>query len=139
MSYEEQRVSKFNAGLALVDRIDSLQRAINMARFNPLRLNMETGTYGYEIMVASNDSLINETWGKMSSKERKVAQRLRNTVHDFMRLYPPINVEKDGTNKINKENYQKLMELLNLYETKNKEFLDGHGMATPDYDDDDGL
>jgi hypothetical protein len=137
MSYEDTGgTSVFNAGILMTERIDSLQRAINAARFNPLAQNVEVGRFNYEIMVCANDGLLNECWSKLNAKEKVQGDRIRKIVITFLELNPII-VNANGETKVNRLNYKKFMELIDIYEKTNKIFLDAHRLNSPNVDDDD--
>lgn len=139
MGYDEEgKLSKFNAGVAQTERLDSLQRAINMARFNPLSMNMDTGTYNYQVMINANDCLLNECWAKLKKDEKTYGDRIKLLVHQTVELYPPVTYGKDGA-KVNVNNYKKFMEVINIYEKTTKTFLDTHNLNSPNVDDDEGL
>lgn len=139
MGYDDEgRKSVFNAGVAQTERIDSLQRAINMARFNLLAVNPETGTFNYEITIAAIDGLLEEGKPKFQDKEKDNADKIRKLVHSFVEIFPPIANSQQGW-KISKDNYKKLTELLTFYESTIKEYLDAHNLNNPDSDDDEGL
>lgn len=140
MDYEEKKLSKFNAGVALAERIDSLQRALNAARYNPLAYNFEVGKFNYEIMVISCDGLLNEVWSKLDEKERVYGERIRKLILGFMESNPITSTKsKDGEIKVNTMNFKKFMALVDLYEKTDKIFLDEHNLNSPNFDDDDGL
>ena len=140
MGYDsEGKQSVFNAGVAMAERIDFLQRAINSSRFNPLALNPETQTFNYQVMIDANDALLNEAWSKLTETERKEARRMRKLVKDFILMKPIVSKSNKGELRVNNENYAKFMELIDLYEKLNKELLDSHSLNSPDSDDDDGL
>ena len=138
MDYEDNKQSRFNAGIALTERIDSLQRAINAARFNPLQTNQDTMTLNYEVMVSANEGLLAEAWAKLNKEEQALADKIRLTIRQVLEVYPPISQDKNGEAQLNPQNYQKFLELINFFEKKNKEFLDTHNLNAPnqDYDDD---
>ena len=138
MSDEDSKRSLFNAGVALAERIDQLQRAINMARFNPLAIDNNLGIYNYQVMVYSNDGLLQESWAKLTEKEKLEGKRIKNLVHNFIETFPLIK-EVEGKPVIINHNYKKFCILITLYENKNKIFLDEHNLNAPNMDDDDGL
>ena len=70
MDFVEEKRGRFNAGVAFAERLDSLQRAINMARFNLVALNPTTGTYNFEVMKSALDSLFREAEPKCSDAEK---------------------------------------------------------------------
>lgn len=136
--YEENKKSRFNAGVAHAERIDSLQRSINAAKFNPILRNMDTGTFNYEVMLVSADCLVAEGWGKFSDPERVMITRINNTIKSMNEYFPPVSVDKNGYTKINKDNYKKLLDLFEMYERKIKELYDLHDLNSPSMGDDDG-
>lgn len=127
----ENKKSVFNAGIAQTERIDALQRAINAARFNPLMKNFDTGTFNYEVMISSNEALLYEAWAKLNKDEKDRAERVRLTIIGFMKHHSPLIPNREGGLVLNTENYEKLLELLNLYEKMNKELLDAHNLNAP--------
>lgn len=140
MGYDsEGKQSVFNAGVAMAERIDFLQRAINAARFNPLAMNPETQTFNYQIMIDANDALLNEAWSKLTEKEKTQARRIRKLVKEFVMIKPIVSRSNKGEMRVNNENYLRFMELIDIYEKINKELLDAHSLNSPDSDDDDGL
>ena len=102
---EEGSKSFFNAGMAMAERIDGLQRAINAARFNPLALNGELQKYNYEIMCSSCDGLLKECWGKLTPTEKTEARKIKEATEGFLQYFPVIMKRKDDI-KINYENYR---------------------------------
>jgi len=137
MDEYEDRKSRFNAGVALAERLDALQRAINAARYNPLMVNPETGTYNYENIYSSFHSLTDEAWGKLSDGEKQHCLRLLNVAEQYKKVCPPIKLDKNGTTKINAKNFEQYMNFLNHAVRKAKEFLDRHNFNAPDSDGDD--
>lgn len=135
--YEDKK-SVFNAGVAQVERIDSIRRAIISSRFNPLGLNEETGTFNYEVIISSCDILLNEAWAKLSPKEKTLGENTRKLIRRFLEINPPIKKTSSGL-RINNESYKKLLELLNYYEQIIQIFLDAHNLGNPSLDEDDGL
>jgi len=136
--------SLFNAGIALAERIDSLQRALNASRFNLRGFNQETGTFNYEVMINALDGLLLEAWAKLDKQEKIDAERVRKLTHDCINHYPPMEQsgsERSGSSgfKMNQKNFDKLKNLLLIYEKKMKEYLDEHALNSPNRDDDEGL
>ena len=136
---EDSKRSRFNAGVAQAERIDALQRAINIARFNPLMINPETQTYNYQITLQSNNGLLSEAWAKLTEKEKLEADKIFRLANEFEKTFPIINVNNNGTVTINKQNFEKYKYILNQYERKNKIYLDEHSLNSPNMDDDEGL
>lgn len=136
MDYEEEKQSKFNAGVALTERLDALQRANNAARFNPIMKNFETGTYNYEVMIASCDGLLNEAWDKLTKKEKELGLRLSKMIHKQIKYFPPIEMDDKGNVNINVNHYEKALQLIDFYEKKTKEWLGSHNLNSPNLEDD---
>ena len=91
MEEDGGKKSRFNAGVALTERIDALQRAINSARFNPIAMNMDTGTYNFMVMINANDGLLDEAWAKLSDKEKASGNRIKKlalNTQNFFKLFP---------------------------------------------------
>jgi hypothetical protein len=141
---DEGKRSKFNAGIAQTERIDSLQRAINAARYNPIAMNLETMTFNYDTIIKSIDGLLQECWAKMDDKaggERDAAEIIRNLVHTYAERFPPVSVSNDASGqqiqKINNTNYKKLMQLIWIYERHVRDLLDAHELNSPSKNEDD--
>ena len=130
---EENKQSKFNPGVALAERIDNLQKAINASRFNPLARNEEVGRYNYEIMISSLDGLFNEAWGKLKPDEKVLGERIQLLIKEFLKMNPII-VFNNNQLRINKKNYESFLDILNLYERTIKEFLEAHALSSPNID-----
>jgi hypothetical protein len=111
---------------------------MNMARLNPLSMHHETGTYNYEVMLHAQDGLLAEAWAKMNAKEKMEADRIKDLIHSIIQKKPIFIQTATGLN-FRADNYQRFMDLINLYERKNKEFLDTHNLNSPNADDDEGL
>lgn len=135
---EEGKYSKFNAGVALTERLDQLQRAINASRFNPIAMNLEVGTPNYEVWLNANDALLDECWAKLHDKEKKEGKRISKLIRDYIHKCPPLVNTKDGT-RINQDNFSKMMSMLDLYTKKIKIYLDEHKLNSPNIDEDEGL
>ena len=136
---EEGKKSIFNAGVAQTERIDDLQRAMNMARFNPLMVNPMMGIYNYEIMISAQDGLLEECWAKLTATERAKAERIKKVIHKVVNSNPIVIENSNGETKINRRNYEKFLELIDLYAKNNKILLDAHNLNSPDADEDDEL
>lgn len=134
---EDTKHSRFNAGVALAERIDMMQKAINMARFNPLAVNPETQTYNYQIMLEANNSLLAEAWAKLTEKEQVEADKIFKLANGFEKIFPIVNNNSNGTVTINRQNFEKFKYILTHYERKNKIYLDEHSLNAPNMDDDD--
>jgi len=128
--------SRFNAGVAQTERIDSLQRAIITSKFDLLGMNPDTESYNYEVVIIANELLINEAWAKMSKEERELAERTRKAARNYVTAFPPFKI-MNGEIKVNRDNYTKLVELLDFYEKFTKRILDAHDLNNPSREEDD--
>lgn len=141
MNYEETSKSKFNAGVALAERIDSLQRAMNAARFNPRDFNPETKTFNFQIFISAADGLAMEGWSKFDRKEREMVSRVRAVIKKFQENKPSYYYDAgmDGETEFmwNEKNFDILMRLLEIYEKTIKDSLEHHDLNSPNKDDDD--
>ena len=132
----------FNAGIAKTYRIDSLKRAINSCRFNPLLINYETGTFNFEVMMLANDGLLNECWAKLSTQEQLAGEKMRMIVANYIKKFPiakKINTTGGTDVSISKDNYYKFLDLFYIYERMVNEFLDNHDLDSPNKDNTRGL
>lgn len=142
---EGDKSSKFNAGVALAQRLDTLQKTINSARYNLTMVNILTGTYNYEVMIQSVNSLLSEAWGKMNEKEQEEGLRIRDAVVNSTDNYPLIEMKKDKDGNVNpvenKANKARFLKAFDLYERKVKEYLEAHDLNAPnrDLEDDDEI
>lgn len=141
MDYEDSagydlKKSKFNAGVAFAIRIDSLQKEINVAKFNPLAVNPMTGTFNYKNLIAALDCLISEGWGKFTVDERKESLRLLAVLIKMDKYFPPVMSEGEEAS-LHQENFDKFIEIYGLAERKIKEFYDEHDLNSPSRDEDD--
>jgi hypothetical protein len=142
---EESKKSLFNAGVAQAERIDSLQRAINAGRFNLIDRNIDTGTRNYEVIIAALDSLINECWGKATSKEKIKLGQIYQIVKFRIKTSPPVILASDEevgyVERIDHNNLDTVIRLIDIYERYIREVLDAHNLNAPnrDMDDEDEL
>ena len=137
MAYDDEGgKSRFNAGIALTERIDSLQRTINAAKFNPFAKNFETGTYNYEILIVAIDNMIAEGWDKFSDPEKEYCLKLLKILEMTNETFSPIVVVGEEQ-KINYENYQNFKKIFGYCERRIKEFYGKHNLNAPSIDEDD--
>lgn len=129
--------SVFNAGVAMAERIDSLQRVINTARFNITSYNPDVSRFNYEVWISAIDSLLNEAWAKLTGNEKEAGEKIRALVVETLKWHPPMIRGKNGDYKFNKDNMERLMRLVDIYEKNVKVYLDNHDLNNPNKDDDD--
>lgn len=137
--YEADRQSKFNAGVALAERIHGLQEAINAGKFNPLQFNPMTNTYNYQVMVVAAECLFAEAWGKLSPTERTEGIRVRTSIRSFIKYFPPIKFDKDGKTTLHVRNYEVLIRYMDIFEQLCKDLLESHSLNSPNIDSYSGL
>jgi len=137
--YEDVKQSKFNAGIAQTERIDSLQRAINAAKFNPLMQNFETGTFNFQVMISAADCLGREGWDKFNDAERTELNRYETLCKSWVQTFFPIISVKSGGYKVNNNHLQKFLELYDIWEKKLKIYLGRHSLNAPTRDEDDDI
>jgi hypothetical protein len=143
MNFEDEKQSKFNAGVALAERIDSLQRALNAVRFNLRRYNIETETFNFKVFIDALDGLKMEAWSKLTKDERKELTKIKELIESTLRYLSPveshINLHGEIQYDWDEKNFTSLEKILFIYERKIKEALDRHNFNSPNADDDDGL
>lgn len=134
---DEGRKSIFNAGVAQTERVDEIQREINRAWFNPLQKHMETGMWNFQIIIAGYDRIFDgETWAKLPDNLKEKGIAIQSVVHDFIKLNPIITEQKNGTLKINRENYENLIDRLRVWQRIIKVILDKVEFDSPNKDED---
>lgn len=142
MAYNESsKQSVFNAGVALAMRLDSLQTALNAARYNPQQFNLETETFNYQIMIDSLEALRMESWSKLDKPEKETLNQMSKLIKNFLESFSPIKQLSNQTGEKrfnwNMKNYNQLMQVLKIYEEQIKQALDAHSLNSPNKDDDD--
>ncbi len=138
MDSDDIKKSKFNAGVAHAERIDALQRAINVAKFNPLGQNGETGTFNYQVMMSGADCLVAEGWEKFTPKEKIVMAKMTKIMKGLHKHFPPMDSDRHGQLIINQKNYEGFLNFFEIYERKLKELYGEHHLNSPSKDEDDG-
>lgn len=144
MAEEGGSNSRFNAAVAQMERIDSLQRAMNAARFNRFLVNEETMTYNYQVTISSIKGLYQEISKKLTDKEIKEFKSKLKKVEYLLEKYPPIiaiNKGRDNQVQVAVDSVaSKLFESeLDELEELIRNLADSHGYNSPDDDDDEGL
>lgn len=141
MDYNEDKQSKFNAGVALAERIAGLQSALNAVRYNLQQFNMETNTYNFQIFADSLDGLMKEVWSKANKGEKVILEQLNNLVRSSLKYRSPLEEYRDlqGNTQLawNFENLEAMRKLFDIYEKELRIALDTHKLNSPNIDDDD--
>ncbi len=133
---EDNRVSKFNAGLLQMERIHELFRSVNLASLHPTTKNVETGMYGYEVAYSALGSLFMEASGKLNKKQIESFKGLRKQIHSFM-LNHTIMKKKVNQKGINMgssitPNWLILENMLFDYQLLVRDLLEKTGLNSPD-------
>lgn len=139
MSDDGSKLSKFNSGVSHVERINELQVTMNTARFNPLVMNPQFMKWNYEIMINAQDCLLYECWAKLGKDEKEKGDKIKDLVHKIVKLKPILKKAHNGEWLVNQDNFEKFLELIDIYEKSNKIFLDKHNLNSPDQENDEGL
>ena len=135
--------STFNEAALKMRRLHTLQENINKVRSIPLHWNDDIKDYNYNYIFANLNSLLLESWGKLTDKERTEVDKLRSIIQRFIRTAPPHKTSSTVNNSISKVTidfalWYKLEDMLLDYEKRIKDCMDKHGLSTPS-DDDYGL
>lgn len=136
MGNEEGRISEWNEGNFKSIRLHEIQDSINKLRLNPLMIT--EGKFNYIWLIHNIDILCGEGYSKYSKTERKEVDEIQELLYQACENLPPtLVVENEGiagkekTFTVHKERYQKLMELITIFERKVKDYNDKHGLTSP--------
>jgi acyl carrier protein phosphodiesterase len=137
MGKEDYSKALFNEGVLIARRLDVLQSRINSVRINPLAFNIEQNCYNYLVWYGDLCSLLNEVWSKLTDEEQKQVTTIRKLLDEALTILPPhsatINERLNKKEvKVNYERWNKIKNILSLFETEIKTYLDRHGFANPD-------
>lgn len=125
-------VSEWNEGNFKTLRLHQAQVLINESKLNPF--NQVFGMWGFMAWFRGGIILFGEGMDKYSSSEMEEVVALKKYIEDFLEEKFVCSTIKDagkpvGVN-INKENWKKLREKLELFEYKIKSFNNKHGLST---------
>lgn len=140
---DEGTMSKFNAGIAQMQRIHELQQLINRCWLNPLAFNELLQSPNYEVIFRCARQLFDEAWPKLGEKEQTIAISRSDLIQMAIdKCHPFYQSRKITTNHqslhINTPHWRVLERQLKSYERLARTALDRHGMNSPS-DDDEGL
>jgi hypothetical protein len=128
--------ASFNDASFQMRRISEIQSNINNLRTVPLNFNPNLNTYNYQLLFSNLCSLLFETWGKMTTKEREEAERIRKLGIRVLRVNPPHKTVKNITTNmpqviVDPLIWNELEELLIEFEKTIKVSMDKHGLSNP--------
>jgi len=131
----EGRISEWNEGTFKSSRLHETQDNINALRIDPL--SFTDGKFNYEWLFSFIDNLYHEGYSKYSKKEREEVDNIREVIIKAIRYLPPTTIvieeSYEGNKKgfiVDPEKYDKLMEIIMLFERKVKDYNDKHGLTT---------
>lgn len=132
----EGKVSKYNTGLFLTERLHHLQDHLNVCNSNLLIKN-KVGVYGYQMVATILHSLMAEGFPKMGKEEQREILEFKKKVENILKLPCIRTVYRDNKpiQQIHKENWEKVKDTLFQYELKIRCLLDKHGLSSPDVED----
>lgn len=132
---ETSIVSDWNEANLKMKRLHDAQERINFYKRDPK--GFTDGKFNYVWWIKDIDVLLGEGKAKYDKEEKEKAERIKAIIDGRLRLYPPQSVISIGTSggnkkgyKINDENYNILLELIESYEDLVKDFNDRHGLST---------
>lgn len=127
----------FNEGFLQSQRLNELQHDINNVRVNPLAFNLDKNCYNYEVWFMDLCSLYSEAIGKLDNNEINDLEYIKKMINTTLKYKKPhINVinqfKNESTTRINRNNWDFLRTLLEIFEKQVKISLNNHGLSNPD-------
>ena len=133
------KVSEWNEATLKVIRLHDIQSTINILKMDPLTRN--NGKFNYEWLAKAVDSLYGEGYSKYTEKERTKVDRIRKLMLDILKYTPPhkqILIEGHSKQKksyvLNNNSFERLMEIVEMFERIVKDYNDDHGLTTKNRD-----
>lgn len=132
----EGKISTYNSGLLLTERVHRLQHNLNMCNSN-LLIKGKNGIYGYQLAATLLHSLLAEVYPKMSSAEQKEGLELKKEMDEIIKLpvFRMVNRLDGPVRQIHQENWKIIKEKLFTYELKVRCYIDEHGLSSPNKTD----
>ena len=138
---EDGMLSTFNEGALQMNRIDELQRRLNLLNVDSLGFNIHSMKYNYTTIFQTLNSLFCEVSSKLSEKEKIEGIRMRTMIKNFLH-YKPIFYHKIETSfgrikrvkQMNNDNWEMLQEILFHYEILIRAYLEEHNLTSPKED-----
>ena len=131
--------ASYNQAQQQMFRINENLILSNRCMINPLMVNYELGgIYNYEACFNCLCSVLSEIYPKLKPDEQKLIVKFRGIIRRTMELKPIfeiINIEnglkKKRTNKLNKNNWEELQDLLFKFRLEIESLMDVHGFGNP--------
>jgi hypothetical protein len=138
----DDKISKFNAGLLKMQRMDKIFSLLHDISSNLLAFNQDYGIYNFELKLRMCNQLYQEVESKLKDSERVKAQALGKAIELGLEKYPVYETQSDVINgkkmHVNHEVWKVVRDWLFNYESLVRQFIDKYGMDTA-YEDDEGL
>ena len=130
-----------NEGFFQIQRLHEIQKEIIEAKLNPFAYNIDKLTYNFNIIIRNLHSLLMEAWSKLTDDEKIQSERMRKIINDMINTFPPIKTIKNDylgvkQNKVDYKNWDKIENIIFIYEHFVRECLDTHGLANPNIEGD---
>lgn len=136
---EEVRGAKINGGIFQVIRLHELQDMINRCWRNPLAFNTEEGSFNFELIFSSSQSMLSEVWPKLEVSDKKESLKLSSWIEQQLILNPIYRFqnERGGEPKIIKDNWLIMKKALQYFDLIVRGYLEQHGLTNPSMNDQD--
>lgn len=135
MSEETGLVSKWNEASLKSERLHETQVIMNSLKTDPLAIT--NGKFNYVWLVYHIDILYHEGYSKYSAKEREDVDKTRKLIFDVIEYVTPTRVVQNQSMagsvqsfSVDREKYNKMMDLILIFERKVKDANDKHGLTT---------
>jgi len=142
---EEGEKSAFNEGALQMQRIDELQRRLNLLNIDPIGFNIHTGQHNFHTIFRTINSLYSEASSKLSNDEIQEGDKIRKIISGLIK-YKPIFYftvcdtmgEQRKIQEINNDNWILLQEMLFAYEITVRHYLEEHDLTSPRQEEEGG-
>jgi len=132
-------VSEWHEGTFKNIRLHEAQEIINSSKINPLAkrgLN-----WNYEMWIYGLEILYGEGYSKYDKEEINEVEKVRKLLSDSLNYFPVYKMlTNDGIGssshsfKVNWDNWEKIKNLIEIFERRIKKFNDIHGLSTKNVD-----
>ena len=127
-------ISEYNEASFKMIRLHELQQRINYTKVNPFAIDLETGMINFEVTFKHLRQYFQEIASKLSKTEREGMEKFRDSLEEFMKLFPIIQTRKKIGKKLSKidiKNWDKFSKYMESFETRLRILADKHGYGTP--------
>lgn len=131
----------FNEGVAVVYRLDEIQKQITICSLNPAAMNVSLNTFNYKLWINFLTALQREILADLVPNDLKKAEQLRKAIVEFEKKFPvyesiqlkvhPYTLKS----KLNERALNILVEKLNDYGAFLMVLKKKHGYSNPQADD----